>query len=37
MAVGYIRGKSAIKIHREIMRQKRQFIGMHLLALGVLR
>ena len=33
-AVGYIKGKSAIKIHREIMRHKRQFTGMHFWAPG---
>ena len=31
-AVGYIKGKSAIKIHQEIMRQKRQFTSMHFWA-----
>jgi len=30
MAVGYIKCKSAIRIHREIMRHKRKFTGMHL-------
>ena len=34
MAVDYIKGKSAIKIHREIMRHKRQFTGMHFWAPG---
>ena len=32
MAVGYIKGKSAIKIHREPMRHKRNFTGMHFWA-----
>ena len=34
MSVRYIKGKSAIKIHREIMRHKRQFTGMHFWAPG---
>jgi putative transposase len=34
MTVGYIKGKSAIKIHREIMGHKRNFTGMHFGALG---
>ena len=33
-AVGYIKGKRAIKIHRQIMRHKRQFTGIHFWALG---
>jgi putative transposase len=34
MTVGYIKGKSAIRIHREIMGQKRQFTGLHFWAPG---
>jgi len=34
MTVGYIKGKRAIKIHREIVRHKRQCTGMHSWALG---
>ncbi len=29
MTVGYIKGKCAVKIYREILRHKRQFTGMH--------
>lgn len=34
MAIGYIKGKSAIKINREIMGHKRQFTGLHFWAPG---
>jgi len=34
MTVGYIKGKSAIKIHRDFMGHKRQFTGMHFWAPG---
>jgi putative transposase len=34
MTVGYIKGKSGIRIHREIMGQKRQFTGLHFWAPG---
>ena len=34
VAVGYSKGKSAIKIHRDIMRYKRQFTGMLFWAPG---
>jgi putative transposase len=32
MTIGYIKGKSAIKINREIMGHKRQFTGLHFWA-----
>jgi putative transposase len=34
MTIGYIKGKSAIKINREITGHKRQFTGMHFWAPG---
>jgi putative transposase len=34
MTIGYIKGKSAIKIHREMAGHKRQFTGMHFWAPG---
>ena len=34
MTVGQIKGKSAIKINRDLMRHKRQFTGMHFWAPG---
>ena len=34
MTVGYIKGKSVIKIHRDLMGHKRQFTGMHFWAPG---
>ena len=34
MTIGYIEGKSAIKIHREMAGHKRQFTGMHFWAPG---
>jgi putative transposase len=34
MTIGYIKGKSAIKINREIMGHKRQFTGLHFWAPG---
>ena len=34
MTIGYIKGKSAIKINREIMDNKRQFTGLHFWAPG---
>ena len=34
MTIGYIKGKSAIKIHRELAGHKRQFTGMHFWAPG---
>ena len=34
MTMGYIKGKSAIKIHREMTKHKRQFTGMHFWAPG---
>jgi putative transposase len=34
MAIGYIKGKSAIKIHREVLGHKRQFTGLHFWAPG---
>ena len=34
MTIGYIKGKSAIKINREIMGHKHQFTGLHFWAPG---
>ena len=34
MTMGYIKGKSAIKIHRELLRGKRPFTGLHFWAPG---
>ena len=34
ITVDYIKGKSAIKIYREVMEQKCQFAGLHFWALG---
>ena len=34
MTIGYIKGKSAIKINREILGHKRQFTGLHFWATG---
>ena len=34
MTIGYIKGKSAIKINREILGHKRQFTGLHFWAPG---
>lgn len=34
MAIGYIKGKSAIRVHREFMERKKQFTGFHLWAPG---
>ena len=34
MAVGYIKGKSAIKINRDLFRHKRPFTGLHFWAPG---
>ena len=34
MAIGYIKGKSAIQVHREFMGRKKQFTGFHLWAPG---
>lgn len=34
MAIGYLKGKSAIKIHRDIMHGKRPFTGRHFWAPG---
>jgi putative transposase len=34
MTVGYLKGKSAIKIHREIRGYKRPFTGLHFWAPG---
>jgi len=34
MTVGYLKGKSAIKINRDIMSHKRQFTGLHFWAPG---
>jgi putative transposase len=34
MTVGYIKGKSAIKIHREVMGRTRPFTGLHFWAPG---
>jgi len=34
MTIGYIKGKSAIKIHREFMGNKRPFTGLHFWAPG---
>ena len=34
MTVGYIKGKSAIKIHRDIFKHKRPFTGLHFWAPG---
>jgi putative transposase len=34
MTVGYIKGKSAIRIHGEVMGHKRQFTGLHFWAPG---
>jgi putative transposase len=34
MAIGYIKGKSAIRVHREFMGRRKQFTGFHFLAPG---
>ncbi len=34
MTIGYIKGKSAIWVHREFMGRKKQFAGLHFLAPG---
>ncbi len=34
MAIGYIKGKSAIRVHREFMGRKKQFTGFHFWAPG---
>ena len=34
MVIGYIKGKSAIRVHREFMGRKKQFTGFHFWAPG---
>ena len=34
MVIGYIKGKSAIRVHREFMGPKKQFTGFHFWAPG---